>query len=299
LIEDTLRALLALDHPKMDILIVDQSTDDVSRETVRHVAGGDSRVRVHSSKTVGVAANRNLGAKLSTGELVAYTDDDCIVTAGWLEALEDELRDPRVGAVYGRVLPYEARMGETTRGGKRIGTEAGYKPTLERAEYNKPAPPWYIGHGANMAFRRTVLMEVGAFDPLLGTGGVLDSAEDIDLTYRLLASSKRVIYAPAALVYHKEWKDWPSRRSMERAYGLGAGAMTAKYVRCGDMYGLNLFATWIWQLGVRRVGAGLLKWRSYKVVQLGCLQLVYPWLGVVKSLRYPVDRRRTLYVEDR
>ncbi len=74
--------------------------------------------------------------------------------------------------------------------------------------------------------------------------------------------------------------------------------MMAKYVRCGDPNGLKLLATWLWQLGVRRVGAGLLKWRSLKVAELGYLQLVYPWLGVVKSLRYPIDRRLN-YVDDR
>ncbi len=296
LIEDTLRSLLALDYPSMEVLVIDQSTNHVTRETVRQF-GNDPRVRLHSTNTVGLAAGRNLGASLSHTEIVAYTDDDCVVTRGWLEAFDAEFRNPAVAGVYGRLLPYEGQ-GHNSGPRQRTGTEV-YKPTLDRIEYTQLVPPWYVGHGGNMAFRRSVLMEMGAFDPLLGAGGVLCSGEDADITYRLLAAGRRVVYSAAALVYHKEWKDWSSRRSMERAYGIGAGAMLMKYVRCSDLYAVKLLATWIWQLGVRRVGAGLLKWRSPKVVQLGCLQLVYPWLGVLKSLRYPIDRRLTLYVDNR
>lgn len=296
LIADTLRSLLALDYPKMEVLVVDQSTDDVTRETVKQV-GNDPRVRLHSTDTVGLAAGRNIGASLSRSEIVAYTDDDCVVTDGWLKTFDAEFRNPAVACVYGRLLPYDEHRGSAPPR-ERTGTEGGFHPALQRAEYTTLVPPWYVGHGGNMAFRRSVLMEMGAFDPLLGAGGVLCSGEDADITYRLLSGAKLVVYAAEALVYHKEWKDWSSRKKMERAYGIGAGAMLMKYVRCGDLYGLKLLATWIWQLGVRRVGAGLLKWRSFRVVQLGYIQLVYPWLGVAKSLRYPIDRRLTLYVND-
>jgi hypothetical protein len=84
---------------------------------------------------------------------------------------------------------------------------------------------------------------------------------------------------------------------MERAYGLGAGATSAKLVRSGDFYGFSILATWIWELGIRRFGAGLLKHRSKKVMYLGYCQLVYPCLGIVKSMGYRVDRERKMYVE--
>ena len=80
-------------------------------------------------------------------------------------------------------------------------------------------------------------------------------------------------------------------------YGIGAGAQFAKYLRAGDRYGLRLFATWFWQLGVRRVGAGLLKWRSTRPMYLGYCQLVYPWIGVLRSLSARVDAERMVYVE--
>ncbi len=295
LIADTLQTLVGSQDPNLSILVVDQSVDDTTREAVAAVAQRDPRVHYTRSKTVGLSAGRNVGASLSRSEIVAYTDDDCIVAEDWVQAIVREFEEPGIAAAYGRVLPHEYQG--------RTGTEVAFKDSHERVRYGAKTPPWYIGHGCNMAFRRAELIHVGGFDPLLGPGAVLRNCDDADMTYRLLAAGKRVVYSPEALVYHRQhWRDWRARQQVERAYGLGAGALFAKYLRCRDWYGVRLLGTWVWQLGVRRLGAGLLKWRSWRVMYLGYCQLVYPWIGIWKSRRYPIDRRRMMYVaraEDR
>ena len=290
LITETIVSLRKLRHPEFRVIVVDQSTDDRTRLAVAEAASGDGRIRVESSSSVGSSAARNVGARLATTEVIAYTDDDCIVDPGWLSALSAEFTRGEVAAVYGRLVPYESE--------RRTGTEVGFKAAGDRAEYSSRTPPWYIGHGGNMAFRRPDLLAAGGFDPLLGAGGRFGACEDPDIAYRLLARGGRVVYSAAALAYHKHWKDWSAQKRMERAYGIGAGAQFAKYVRCGDLYGLRLLATWTWQLGVRRVGAGALKWRSTRPMYLGYCQLVYPVIGVLRSLAAHVDRDRMLYAED-
>lgn len=289
LIRETLEALLALDYAGLTILVVDQSTDGATADAVRAVAGRDSCVRLLTTRTVGSSAARNLGARTSDAEVIAYTDDDCIVSPNWLGALVAEFADPGVAAVYGRLLPHGAT--------RRTGREVGYKPSLRRVEYTRQTPPWHIGHGGNMAFRRADLLAIGGFDPLLGAGGLFGAAEDSDIAYRLLATGRRIVYSPDALAYHKHWKDWSAQRAMERAYGIGVGAQFAKYARCADLYGLRLLGVWVWQLGVRRTGAGLLKWRSTKTMYLGYCQMVYPWVGIWRSLRHRIDRRTTVYLD--
>jgi GT2 family glycosyltransferase len=289
LIAETLEALLSIDHRDLEILVIDQSTNFETRQAVEAVAAGNPCVRYWPTPTVGSSAGRNLAAQLSDREVVAYTDDDCIVSDGWLAALAAEFQNPDVSAVYGRLLPWESS--------ERTGAEVGFKAATERVEYSHRTPPWYIGHGGNMAFRRRDLLAAGGFDPLLGAGGFFGACEDPDIAYRMLAAGKTVVYSPNALAYHKHWKDWRAQRRMERAYGIGAGAQFAKYIRCGDSYGLRLLATWIWQLGVRRIGSGLLKWRSTKTVYLGYCQLVYPWVGVWRSFGRSVDRRLLSYVD--
>jgi len=287
LIEETMAALLRLRHDRLEIIVVDQSTDERTRVAVARVAAGDPRVVVHSTSTIGSSAARNIGAQLARAPLVAYTDDDCIVDEDWASAIVEEFGLDHVDAVFGRLLPHGVQ--------ERTGIEVGFKAATQRTEFAGRLPPWYIGHGGNMAFRRDRLLAAGGFDLMLGAGGTFGACEDPDIAYRLLAGGGCIVYAPAALAYHKHWKDWAAQRRMERNYGIGAGAMFAKYVRCGDSYGARLLATWVWQLGVRRTGAGLLKWRSLKTMYLGYCQLVYPWLGIVRSLRMPVDVRRVLF----
>lgn len=289
MIAQTLQTLIALDDSGMEIVVVDQSTNEDTCRCVETVAAGDPRVRLFATPSVGSSAARNLGARESRGEVVAYTDDDCIVTKGWLPALVQEFADERVSAVYGRLLPYE--------GGDRNGHEVGFKAGREKQEFTGKVPPWYIGHGGNMAFRRADLLAVGGFDPLLGAGGFFGACEDPDIAYRLLVAGKKIVYSPGAVAYHKHWKNWDAQRRMERNYGIGAGAMFAKYMRSGDGYGVRLAATWTWQLGVRRLGAGLLKWRSLETMYLGYCQLIYPWLGAWKSLSRQVDRQTLTYLE--
>jgi GT2 family glycosyltransferase len=289
LIEETLERLIAVDGAAIEILVVDQSTDGATARAVREFTKRDARVRLIATPTVGSSNARNVGRAAAAGEVVAYVDDDCIVEKGWLEALTTEFTDPTVAGVFGRLTPYEQP--------ERTGTEVGLKASEERAEYTRPLPPWWVGHGGNMAFRKADLIKVHGFDPLLAAGGSLCAGEDTDLAHRLLIKGRKIVYSPDAVAYHKHWKDWPAQKRMERAYGVGAGAQFAKYARVGDLWGLRFFCAWTWQLGVRRIGAGLLKWRNPKVVYLGYCQLVYPWIGLLRSFGYPIDRTHVIYLD--
>jgi glycosyltransferase involved in cell wall biosynthesis len=287
LITETIESLLRLEGVDFEVVVVDQSTDERTAAAVAAAAKGDPRVRVLRTATVGSSAARNVGALDAAGQVVAYTDDDCLVEPDWLSALLREFAEQRVMAVYGRLLPW----GFTARDG----TEVGFKAADARTEYSCRTPPWYIGHGGNMAFRREALLAAGGFDVLLGAGSHFGACEDPDIAYRLLARGETVVYAGSAIAYHKHWKDWRAQKRMERAYGVGAGAQFAKYIRSGDSYGLRLFAMWTWELGVRRVGAGLLKWHSVKPMYLGYCQLVYPWVGLLRSFGRRVDPKLMLY----
>src|SRR2546428_96988 len=125
LIEETIRSLLAMSHRDFELIVVDQSTNERTREAVEAVAGSDPRVRVCRSMTVGSSAARNVGASESQGDVVAYTDDDCIVAPGWLNGILEEFVEPRVAAVFGRLLPFES--------GPRTGREVGFKAAMSMA----------------------------------------------------------------------------------------------------------------------------------------------------------------------
>jgi len=181
-LSETLRALVDLDYPDLRIIVVDGSDDEVTRQTVRRLAEHHANLSLISIGTASSSAARDLGAALSHSDIVAYADDDCIVSPHWPHAIAVEFADPMVAAVFGRLLPHPD--GSSRRDGRAVDLKA----ALHRQRYSRKTPPWRIGHGGNMAVRRGDLLAIGGFDPLLGAGGTLGSGEGADIAYRLLVA---------------------------------------------------------------------------------------------------------------
>ncbi len=255
LVRDALPALRRVRYPSFEIVVVDW--DDSTQRVVEEFRATDSRLRYYKSRTVGSSAGRKLALTVSASDIVAYTDDNCLVTEDWLSELVAELSRPEIAGVFGRMLPY----GYT----RRAGTESALKNATNRTVYEGMAPLWYVGHGGNMAFRREALASIGGFGLLRGAGCVLRSGEDADITYRLLASGRRVSYTPRALTYHMLWRESSAQKEMERSYAIGAGALLAKLLWCGDLSALRLLLVWTWELGARRLAAGLRAARQRRV----------------------------------
>ena len=185
----TLRAcldsLLRLDYPadRVELLCVDNASTDA---TPRLLADYGSRLRVLCETTRGPAAARNRGLSVARGEVVAFTDADCAVDPGWLRHLVTPLTDPSVGVVGGKILSRRpCNLIEAF--GERIHDHA-------RAMYEF-SPPYAIT--MNWASRRTVLEQIGRFNP------TLLRSSDVDCSYRLVAAGYRLVYAPAAIIYHR------------------------------------------------------------------------------------------------
>jgi GT2 family glycosyltransferase len=129
----------------------------------------------------GPAAARNAGWRTATGELIAFTDDDCLPAPGWVAALR---RAAGAGdaVVQGRVEPVPAerqRMGPFTR-------------TL----WVQGAGPFF--QTANVLYPRAVLERLGGFDEAFPA----PAGEDTDLGWRAREAGVAVRYEPDALVWH-------------------------------------------------------------------------------------------------
>jgi len=126
----------------------------------------------------GPAAARNAGWHVARGEIIAFTDDDCIPQPGWLAAGLSVFTDG-VAAVDGRlVMPLPAQPTDYEK------NAAG----LEVAEFVT----------ANCFYRRDILEAVGGFDERFRAAW----REDSDLFFRVLDLGQRIGYSPGAIVVH-------------------------------------------------------------------------------------------------
>jgi glycosyltransferase involved in cell wall biosynthesis len=307
LIEGALTSVCQSSYPTFTLWIVDQSDDDATKQVVAAHAAKDPRIRYLRATSRGANFARNEGVAMGTSELIAFIDDDCRVDEDWLTQMVAELEEPGVWAVFGRVLPDNMAPGIAA-GMPVIGALAinggevspaipmALKDAPERRVYEHNRFDLSFGHGANMGWQRSAFLHVGGFDGLIGAGGPLGTWDERDAGYRVLSTTKgRIVYTPRAVVHHRHWRGWHEVRAAYQGYAIGTGAAAVKYLRCGDWGGLYLLCNWLGDQGVRQILSGILKWQSWQKIQVGWLQLVYPWVGVFQGMRYPVDRKHILY----
>ncbi|HYX49418.1 MAG TPA: glycosyltransferase, partial [Ktedonobacteraceae bacterium] len=185
LLDRCLEALLAQDFVAVDyeVIIVDDAASDQTRCQVEQYAKragmeGYSIRYFAVSESHGPAAARNLGLYAAYGEIIAFTDDDCIPSPGWLKAGVKALTNDAV-AVAGRII-------------------VPLPPTPTDYEYNAS----YLAHSefvtANCFIRRDALIRIGGFDERFTAAW----REDSDLIFTLQELGARCIAAQEAVVIH-------------------------------------------------------------------------------------------------
>ncbi len=227
---ERLAALLAglrrqtLPRDRFEVIVVDDGSAD---ETPDVLAAEQARrelplafVRHHEGR--GPATARNRGWRLAAAPLIAFTDDDCVPTPGWLDALLRAAGGRDEAVVQGRTLPDPA---EAERRG----------PFAKTMEITEPGPHFET---CNIAYSRALLERLGGFDESFPS----PTGEDSDLGARAVAGGAEPSFEPEALVHHAvfERRPWEALRDALlatddlRAYRLNPELRT--HLRMGVFY---------------------------------------------------------------
>ena len=284
-IGNAVESVLANTYPNFDLTIIDQSTNDETEAIVRRIGERDSRVRYQRMRTSGLSRAYNLGIASTTGPIIVFTDDDCLVPTDWIKKIVMAFEEQRDGELmYGQVIPAYPEDG---------GTALTPLLRIEKPERLDRANGFRVfGMGANFAARRSLFERAGTFDEALGGGGPLKSSQDFDLAYRAYRRNAPILLRPEVIVRHdgrRESEDWPA---LLRAYGFGDGAFYSKHVRCGDPYAAWLVVRNFCKASAKIVARWAVGRRAAEVDYLsGFVQ------GVRGGLKFGVDRTTLLYTE--
>ena len=276
------RSILAIDG-FLDLVFVDQSDDQATRHALAEIS--DARLSCVRTETRGVTLGRNLGMELTRGDVVAFTDDDCRVRADWVRRIIDLFgADPEVAVVCGRVVvPEEIRH---------LGYAEGFEPRIR--EWRGRYPPFGSDWGitANFSIRRSVLKQVGTFDPTLGAGAPLRSGGEPDFLFRVLRGGFKVVNACEVVVDHYGIrKPGEEFRKLIMGYAFGTAAAMFKHVRLGDPAGTVVYFRFLWSA----VGVVIRNVLSGKR-PTGANYVRAFLSGTLASFRFRIDPRRRQYI---
>jgi GT2 family glycosyltransferase len=196
---------------------------------------GDPRVRRVLEPRPGLSRARNRGVAESTGEIIAFTDDDVIVDPLWIRALVRGIgREDAVGCATGFVTAAELDTPAQQYFERRVCWSDDFAPRLFDLGEHRVDVPLYpyltgtFGAGANFAITRSALADVGPFDEALGAGSPAMGGEDIDYFLRLLLAGYAIAYEPAAIVWHVHRRELAALREQLDSYGSGLSAFVFK-----------------------------------------------------------------------
>ncbi len=208
-----LESLASVDYPNglCQLIVVDDGSSDASPDVARQAgaivipSGGTGR---------GPAAARNVGARIATGDILAFIDSDCTASKGWLKELIPSFADSETVAVGGRVNGmsdesvvdrYEAVMSSLSLGNRElsgsIGDDTFYLPSC------------------NLLVRRQAFLHAGGFNDEMHVG------EDVDLTWRLRDKGWTIRYLPKGDIDHEHRSTIRSFMSRRFDYGTSEGML--------------------------------------------------------------------------
>jgi GT2 family glycosyltransferase len=245
-IADCLTSLLALDFPesRREIVVVDNASNDRTSDVIRGLP-----VRVVQERQRGASSARNRGIEVSRGDIIAFTDADCVVTRTWLRELIEGFDSAEVGGVAGEIMAFPPVSAAERYMAKRL-------PRWQHANLSAPQPSIVT---ASVAFRRVVFEHVGLFDPLL------TRAQDTDFGWRFLRQGDwQLRYRPRAIVLHRHRTTATQFFLHQARWGYGGALIGSKYTLPSfGPRGLRSWGALVAQLNVL-LGAG---WRALRVRQ--------------------------------
>ena len=276
-LQRSVASIIAAGSGDGEIIVVDNGPSDDRTER----ACAELPVRYVRESRPGHNRARHRGAVEATGEVLVYTDDDVVVDRRWISAILEPYDHSRVGAVTGPVLPLILDTRSQHLFEQLSSMTRGFDRRVFDCSVLSPAGAGVAGCGANMSFRRDLVLQLGVFQVELDGGTPARTGGDTFALYRLLVAGHQIVYTPEALVWHEHRRDPEDLR--RQLYGWSVGGWT-NFTRClledHETGAVKTAGRWLCEHYLARVKASLLRRPDREPVDL----LVAELWGIPKGV---------------
>ncbi|HBC86274.1 MAG TPA: hypothetical protein DCZ94_04895 [Lentisphaeria bacterium] len=218
-----IHSLLSTDYPDWELVIIDNGSTDGTAEWLKEFQEEAENHNVHvqlifNSGNIGCSTARNQGIKASTGELIAFCDNDIALrNRSWLKVMAEDLQASDIGMVGPKLIypfePYDIQCA-----GAAV-TKSGRIQFIGRGEkrndllYNVRKEVQCLISACCMT-KKSILDKLGGFDEIFNPV----EYEDIDLCYRIRSQGFKILYEPAVEMYHFENVTTEGTESLPNTY---------------------------------------------------------------------------------
>lgn len=281
-IKDLLDSLMRVDYDKdkLEIIVVDGCSTDGTREIVSRYP-----VKLLIEEKPGVNAARNAGIKNSTGEIIAFTDHDCVVPQDWVKKIVETIKDPEVGCVGGQILRYNDDFLSRYADESIIPVMRIFK---RKTLLDKMRSPIYYPVGCNFAVKREAVEKTGFFDERFEYG-----FDELEFAERVCGKGYKILLTPEITVKHKHRSTLSELLKQAFRYGQGGGLVPkvkgvnnvlSKWV----LLSIAAFSLWFFVILALALYT-VLTWSTEFLVSLYVL-LIFPLSGLMALYAYKTFR---------
>jgi glycosyltransferase involved in cell wall biosynthesis len=235
-LERCLESLRRIEYPDYEVILV----DDGSKDDTEEIASRNRWITYLRQENSGLSMARNVGARAATGEVLAYTDSDCMADPQWLYFMVGTLLS---GAYAGVGGPNVSPPAENWIQACVAAAPGGPNHVLLTDQIAEHIP------GCNMAFYKWAFERVGGFDPEYRKAG-----DDVDFCWRLQQDGQIIGFSPSAIVWHYRRFTLAAFRKQQNGYGEAESLLRFKHLVFfgptgtakwkGQIYGAPRF-TWL------------------------------------------------------
>ncbi len=182
----SIKASLAQSYSNIEVIVVDDGSVDATASIVRSIG----EVKYIRQDNRGPASARNRGAAAARGDIIFFTDSDCVPEKDWVKKMVSLLSsgDKDLAVVAGSygIVNRDSMLARCI-----------YKEILFRHKYLVPSYPRAFG-SYNFCIWARIFKELGGFN----TDYRYASGEDNDLSYKVLEAGYKILFIQDVVVSH-------------------------------------------------------------------------------------------------